>query len=85
MATEATPTPTESRVGRPEVESASIAKITIGKPRITGKGHSIGTGKEFLRQMLDHQKELYRRTPKQPKYAHRTKQTLSVGSGTRSR
>ena len=29
LATEATPTPTESRIGRPEAESASIAKLRL--------------------------------------------------------
>ena len=56
MATEATPTPTESRVGRPEAKVLRLLMITIGKPRITSKGHSIGTRKRVLGQMLDHQK-----------------------------
>lgn len=58
LATEATPTPTESRVGRPEVESASIAKLRLENQELQAKVTALEQEKEFLRQMLDHQKEL---------------------------
>ena len=58
LATEATPTPTESRVGRPETESASIAKLRLENQELQAKVTALTQEKEFLRQMLDHQKEL---------------------------
>ena len=58
LATEAIPTPTESRVGRPEAESASIAKIRLENQELQAKVTALEQEKEFLRQMLDHQKEL---------------------------
>ena len=58
LATEATPTAINSNVGRPEVESASIAKLRQENQELKAKVVALEQEKEFLRQMLDHQKEL---------------------------
>ena len=58
LATDATPTPSDSKVGRPELESASVAKLRLENQELQAKVNALEQEKEFLRQMLDHQKEL---------------------------